>query len=262
MAGLLTYPFLTSLWECSWPVTNGAPMFQMAESHWRYHVISFTGHNGGIVELSSAFDLAATELEVAFTITKNLAPGGIIWQKDRLAQALPNYMDSNYFVEVSQTDVDEIAQINEDLLNHDHAILNLRPHLLQLSQAKALPRMSELRLLAYFALLESLLTHQPEPKDPYDSITRQITQKLALLYNRWKGSIDYSPFVGTPPKKLWQMMYAYRSAIAHGTQPDFQTKLRQLKSPAHGLTLVRDAVKTVIRHALREPRLIADLRDC
>ncbi len=48
-------------------------------------------------------------------------------------------------------------------------------------QLKALPHFSPLRFLGYFAMLESLLTHAPNPSDPYDSITRQVQKRRALL---------------------------------------------------------------------------------
>lgn len=48
---------------------------------------------------------------------------------------------------------------------------------------------------------------------------------LALLDARWSRKIDYSPFGGTKPEKVWSTIYEYRSAIAHGGNADFSATL-------------------------------------
>ena len=58
-------------------------------------------------------------------------------------------------------------------------------------------------------------------------------------------------------------MYAYRSAVAHGGIPNFtRGDLAGLKSPNQALKLLKESTKALIRHALSEPQLIVDLRDC
>jgi hypothetical protein len=116
--------------------------------------------------------------------------------------------------------------------------------------------------LGYFAILESILTHNPIPTDPYDSITRQVKKKLALLNNRWSEKIDYSVFGGVAAEKLWTKMYAYRSSLAHGGKADFARDLRLLGSHFQALNLIKGTVKKIIRHSLDESQLLVDLRDC
>ena len=57
-------------------------------------------------------------------------------------------------------------------------------------------------------------------------------------------------------------MYSYRSQIAHGGIPKFTEDLKLLQSAEVALTLIRETVKNVVRHALIEPQLVLDLRDC
>jgi len=116
--------------------------------------------------------------------------------------------------------------------------------------------------LGYFAILESLLTHPPKPTDPYESITRQVKKKIALLDNRWTDRIDYTRFAGTPPETVWKRMYHYRSALAHGAKPDFGRELSALQNAETALNLLKETVKAVIRYALLEPQLLVDLREC
>ena len=146
---------------------------------------------------------------------------------------------------------------------HPSQSVTLKRHIEALRHLKALGRDSRLRFLGYFAVLEALLTHAPDPKDPYDSITRQVKKKIALLNNQWPDSLDYTPFAGIPPDKLWTRMYSYRSAIAHGDEPNLSSgELTVLKNHETALRLLVNTVKAVMRYALDEPLLLRDLRDC
>jgi len=111
-------------------------------------------------------------------------------------------------------------------------------------------------------VLEALLVHPPNPTDPYDSITRQVKKKVALLDHRCKRGIDYTLFGGAQPETIWTKMYAYRSNLAHGGVPTFDGELRILENQSNALALIKQTVKTILRQAPLEPQLVADLRDC
>lgn len=128
-------------------------------------------------------------------------------------------------------------------------------------ELKDLPRFSPLQILGYFAILESVLTHQPNPDDRYESITRQITQELALLNRRWQPALDYSLLGGASHEKIWTKMYAHRSSIAHGRKPDFKSQLALLKNAATANALIRDTVKRALCQAYIEPLLVGDLHN-
>jgi hypothetical protein len=57
-------------------------------------------------------------------------------------------------------------------------------------------------------------------------------------------------------------MYAYRSTLAHGGAPSFDGDLQVLGSNDNALKLVKQTAKALIRQALIEPQLLADLRGC
>jgi hypothetical protein len=231
----------------------------LPESEWRYFVIAFRGSNSTLERLREASELAPVELEIMFTTTK----GGVVWRQDRLFQALQEVQhNDDLFVEIGAADVAEIVKLHAQLQHYGSQVLNLKPCLTQLGQLKGLPHRSALSFLGYFSLLESLITHSPRPADPYDSITRQVKKKLILLDHRWPRKIDYTPFNGTPAETIWGKMYAYRSAVAHGSTPDFKKNSAILKSPAHAFRLLKETTKAVIRQALEEPQLLVDLREC
>ena len=122
------------------------------------------------------------------------------------------------------------------------------------------PATSPLQVLALFSILESLLTHQPDKNDPSDSTTRQIKNKMVLLDSRFREVLPYVEYFGDKLTRLqtWTKLYEVRSAVAHGRQPEAKgfedlEKVRRF---------MRLAVKRVMRHALDNPRLSADLREC
>jgi hypothetical protein len=204
-----------ALWEHPWP--GGGNLLPVSE--WRYFVIEFRGNNQILEELKSAFDLSPVELEVGFQVIHHIigqAPlRGMGLHPVRLFHLLDNaQFRDNFFVDFSAVDADftkRVLQRLHELPQSDP----LRRLLRQLGELKGLPYVSSLRFLGYFALLESMLTHSPKPEDPYDSITRQVKKKLALLNHRWSMQIDYAPFGGADPESIWTRMYAYRSAVAH-----------------------------------------------
>src|SRR5262249_35465589 len=136
--------------------------------------------------------------------------------------------DDGLFCSVTSSNVQEIVAINSKLRSSDPKTKQL---VMQLQILKGLPHRSPLRFLGYFAALESVLTHAPKPDDRYDSIIRQVKKKLALLDRRFERKIDYSSFPGITNERIWGLMYAYRSTIAHGGIPDFTHTLKVLKTP-------------------------------
>lgn len=174
---------------------------------------------------------------------------------------LANTGRDKLLLSVGNVEGSHINDVFRLMAEHDHGILELTRVGELLLDLKDLPHFSPLQILGYFAILESVLTHQPRPDDRYDSLTRQITSKLALLNRRWNPAFDYSPLGGASHEKIWPLMYAYRSAIAHGVKLDFKTKLALLKNADIANALITDAVKKTIRQAYVEPRLIKDLHD-
>jgi hypothetical protein len=146
-------------------------------------------------------------------------------------------------VNVSVTDSRKIRELSEQLQKSGESALNLKSLIGQILDLDALPHKSPLLFLGYFAVLEALLTHKVKDTDTIDSITRQVKQKVILLNNRWFPPIDYGPFHGAKPERIWSTMYAYRSCLAHGGSPDFMNDLKQLGNREQALTLLKETVK-------------------
>lgn len=239
----------------------GTTMEALPREDWRYFVIAFRGQSYVIEQLAHVFTISPLELSIAFTIMSR--GHGVTFHPWRLFNQLH---DAKWgfaqFFDVSESDIQEIKTIHYQLEKHPKEQINILRFTRTLQQLDSLRPASPLTFLGFFAVLEGLLTHAPEPKDPLDSITRQITTKVALLDRRFRFPLDFGAFGNTPQKTIWKKMYAYRSCLAHGGIPDFAGELQTLVNDNTALGLLKQTVKAVLRQALIEPELIVDLREC
>lgn len=246
---------------------NKTTYSQIPKDQWRYFVIVFEDVTPTIVELERTLSIAPVELKIGFTLLHDWFPGkglpALIYHSGRLgSQVRAAGANKLPFFELTSAVVESIRFLHEQYRTCDQSLISTGRLVEQLLDLDALPFESPLLFLGYFAILESLLTHKPKETDTIDSITRQVKQKVLLLDNRWQPRIDYSPFPESKPSAIWSKMYAYRSAIAHGAEPDFKTDLKLLGDSSRALKLLKETVKGVLRQTLIEPQLMIDLRNC
>ncbi len=242
------------------PITRYQPQ-TLALHELRYIVLSYAGMNSAAHSLAMASALTSTHLELGIHVS--LSPnigvgwGGASWFLDDVQP------DDALFVHLSEAHIDELAAIHSRFLRHDESVVPIRDAIAAYRILNGL-RHQSLRLLGYFSVLESLLTHQPAKGDPYDAITRQVKQKLLLLQPRFSHPLtlpDCGP--GAKPGAIWSRAYALRSIIAHGGKPDFRgSDLRPLQNLLTAIELIAGVTWRVMRAALEEPRLLADLKAC
>lgn len=270
LRGLFGGTFGTSPWESRAP-RRGTKHIDIPKSQWRYHVVEFEMEEPEFEVLETAGAIANTELDIGLIrIDVDMHDGfvrpGSMYHPPSLFQSLSalnhrlNPEDATQTV--SSADGKDIRDLFSLIQAHDHSIIDLDKVAKLFRELKDLPRFSSLQVLGYSAILEAILTHQPDPEDKYESITNQIIRKLALLNNRWKPALNYSPFKGAKPERIWRSMYGYRSSIAHGRRPDFNTpQLSVLQNANSANELIKEAVKKSLRQVYTEPRLIADLHN-
>ncbi|MGA8332438.1 MAG: hypothetical protein WB777_24610 [Mycobacterium sp.] len=135
-----------------------------------------------------------------------------------------------------------------------------------------LPEHSTQKFLAYFGIIESLLTHAPKPNDLVDSLTRQLTRNIVLLNNRLPDhrKLQLDTFGGVKPENVVKKLYAYRSAAAHGgdtrddvgwfeqNRPPSSLETNPMKLEIH--LFARGMAKRLLIAAMREPQLVQDLK--
>ena len=252
------------IWE-SVPDGTGK-LEQLPEQEWRYFVVAFTGNSNVVAhEVEVAASIAPNDLEMGLMFIDVTGAGrgfGHIYSGGQLFHVLEKArfdFHQTFFRNVSRADAEAISTLRVRLQQNDGTLIDLKEIANHVLVLKGLPHSSPLRFLGFFALLESLLTHLPKPSDPYDSITRQVRKKIALLNHRWVPPLDYSPFGTTSPDTVWKRMYHYRSLLAHGVTREIPPALR---SHDDAQRLLLETVKATIRYGLAEPRLLVDLRDC
>jgi Apea-like HEPN len=252
-------------WECGLTLRESTRTYQaLPQEEWRYYVIAFEGRDR-MSDLGDVLILAEPELSLGFRVMK---PFGPTIYPAHLFHTLEGYTHEtdvgNWpFNRIELKHIQIWRELFKVFEKHDHSVINLKYVTLKLRELNDMSHKSPLRFLGYFAVLESLLTHAPKPTDPYDSITRQVKKKILLLNRRFEKPLDISRFGSVGHESLWGKMYSYRSAIAHGGSTDFNKgELQALLSPEDALKLLAETTRAVARHALVEPQLVADLREC
>jgi len=124
-------------------------------------------------------------------------------------------------------------------------------------------------VLLYTGIIESIITHAPDPKDPTDSLSRQVSAKMELVRNRFDRDIKPESYFTKNKEQLpaftktWKDLYGIRSTIIHGGHVSFE---RGSSSKFENITLINkylhDNIRELIKLYFKEPLLLQDLRNC
>jgi hypothetical protein len=86
---------------------------------------------------------------------------------------------------------------------------------------------------------------------------------MRLVGKRFDIPIDYAEYFGpSNPDKIWKVLYAYRSCLAHGSEPDFAKELKILGDARKVAAFMRMAVRRLLRYAIQNTELVLDLKEC
>ena len=249
----------------------------LTRDRWKYFVIECEGYNTGLNALERAEDILAArvfEMGFVFSVSPTITSSGFGIRP--LPEQFP-WERSALELTVTESHIADLRRVHELLTAHDHGLLDLRNVQRELYELRMVDSRARIRFLAYFSVLESLLTHKPKADDRYDSITRQIKKKLRLIAHRSSLGESYTTYFGRPPEaeapwheKLWGWMYEYRSLMAHGDSlpvtrggtEAITGPLAALKSHQNALGFLVRTVSTVIQFGLAEPQLLRDLHEC
>lgn len=250
------------------PQSNAASFHKwpLDESQWRYYVVTGPDHSL-LYDLHLASNISSKALNISFQFFRIW--GALVPRTDTAYKQFSNGMPIAP-MRVTEGDLKDIADVfgNFRSLLRDSPEQASFPEVLRAIQMfdslQILPDKSDFQVLGLFAIIEMLITHNPRLEDRGDSLTHQMQSKLPLVSRRFDRPLDFSVFgSNATEKKVWTALYAYRSAIAHGGVPDFEGKnLRMLKSSDVALSFLKEAVKGLLRHSLKEPVLFRDLREC
>jgi hypothetical protein len=257
-----------SLYEYDPEITYGKDRtstnyMHLPENRWRYWVIESDDSNHEMQNIESAFGLMETDLQCGFDVMES-PNSGFGWN----AQKIHTFLNDRHHV------YDKVKILREDDLkfgiecfhrikeigskNHDIEIA-----LSRLENLKSIPKNSDLMVIGLFSIVETLLTHNPQPNDPTDSLSRQIQSKMTLVEKRFKDpKVTEGMFLNMDNEKIWKKLYAFRSQIVHGGEVHKVKIGAQEKSLDEIVIYLKNIVKQLIILGLKEPVLITDLKSC
>jgi hypothetical protein len=128
-------------------------------------------------------------------------------------------------------------------------------------------KQSPFKVLGYFSILELLLTKYRPRTANESSLCSQLKKKINLLNNQFENKIDITKYFNGPDTNTIETiigkLYQYRNDIAHGNKSDFENELQILKDKKDNISdFLRTLLKKVLIHAISEPQLIRDLKEC
>ncbi|MGA3888737.1 hypothetical protein ACI2S3_08420 [Ralstonia nicotianae] len=261
------------LWEWDYrpdPVSNQLTRTKLPKEEWMYYVVKT--HDLGLsnLNLNLASSICETPLDAGTLTFTTMADGNT-------ASGAGPYKITNLFfgpnmnpaLIVERQQLEEIGTVYGQFMGVTGGIggegefPEIRRAIEMFDSLSSLPKFSDFNILGLFAIIEMLITHNPRLEDRGDSITHQMQSKMPLLMRRFDRPVNYNQYFSTDNyKKIWGALYKYRSAIAHGGQVVFEKDMQILKHSDCAREFVRDVVKALLRHSLREPQLYADLREC
>lgn len=234
------------------------------KEEWRYYVITFKGTNAGLCDLSVASSIAPLTLEFSLTFFKEgFAAGGVGFHSWALFSHFDKLMWQPELQRVDEAELSEIGNLATMIRETEAEFPEIVRSIKMFHSLRGVSPFANLRILGMFAVIESVLSHNPKSSETGDSIAHQMRTKIPLLFRRMDKSPDYADYFDEAKEStIWKKLYDYRSSIAHGGNIDFASKLQVLKNYDTVEKFLNGTTKAILRQALAEPQLVTDLRDC
>jgi hypothetical protein len=233
---------------------------QLPRDRWRYNIITFSPTNHHMREIEEASNLTDVPLHAPLLFFNRGGRGG------HAGQIAHFFTNMSLFVKplkVSGSEIGEIVAVFEAIRSVERDYPELRRAMQMFASLGTLPPHSDFHVLGLFMIVEMLITHNPKLEDRGDSITHQMKSKVPLLSRRFNRPLNYHKyFRESDEDEVWEALYGYRSAIAHGGVPDFKKKYKILRDGETAKSFLQEAIRNLLRHSLNEPQLYRDLREC
>ncbi|HDZ61707.1 MAG TPA: hypothetical protein ENH40_01000 [Nitrospirae bacterium] len=242
---------------------------ELPKEQWKYWVITFEGYNHHIHDIEYVALLLENDLDFGFTFIYNKPSQ----QGEIYATSLPGFNIYNKYtssdiatsnaITIKSKELESIGtyyswykDIPEEYNFIEHAVKNF-------SSLRSIPRGSELIVVGYFSIIESLVTHPPRLTETLDSISHQLRNKMILLGKRFSRKINpESYFLPINTEQLWSKLYGYRSCLAHGSKANFQNNFRALKNQDMIVAFLKENIKELLLLSMQQPEFINDLKKC
>ena len=240
----------------------------LTKNNFRYWVIEFD-INYEIESLETSINLLKNSFELGFTFMYPYPDN-----KERPIIGYSEYIINKYktmeqrYIKYNAIDIDineiiSISKIYKQLKNNSDKYTFIKHSINNFNSLKYINYDSDLLLVGYFSIIETLVTHSPRLQESIDSISHQIVNKLNLLQKFFLRQINYNDyFENSNEDTIWKKLYSYRSDIAHGNIVDFNKKYILLKSNENIKFFLIEIIKNLILLALDKSDLLNDLKKC
>jgi hypothetical protein len=235
---------------------------------WRYFVVR-PGDNPTLHthKVTEALRISNAELTVEHWGVLN---GGLRAIRSSLSVPYPTFNLSNHTIGTYNIDFDEVREcLNLRGSLDEDCFKPISIALIRFLSLGSLPR-SDMKILGYFGVIESLLSHAPKSTDSADSISKQLKRNLILIENRLPDNEKTGLILNgeDPVSTVISKLYSYRSDLAHGNiSTGSRDWLAQRLGIIEGINLdiciddfLRTLVRRILKQALREPQLVTDLK--
>ena len=238
----------------------------LSKENWRYFVLTYAGSGKELFDACKIFQLHRPPITFD-TLIHTSAPFGAGEVRGRSLDPFATVNHSPGLITpgaaiVTQESFDDLKQTLEQYRELTSKQSYIARCVDMIDDLRFVAKNTGLYALGLFAILELLLTHKPNDRENADSLNHQLGTKVPLLAKRMDAPLDYSNFVdGLSEQKIWGGLYEYRSRIAHGGTILFDDKeLRNLRGVNQVHSFLSDATRKLVRHGLKEPTLVEDLK--
>ena len=152
------------------------------------------------------------------------------------------------------------------ILDNEIKYQNIFKVLLDYYEINKISDESPFKLVCYFSLIESLITHNPRFENG-QSISKQLSNKIELLNNTYFEHFDFSDyFKGSDSNTISTIinkLYNYRSEIAHGNISKLSKQLIIIQDNIDNVIPFMDHLtKMILKVSISKPKFINDLKRC
>jgi len=259
-------------YECRFtPKEDGGTRIDWLENpdQWHYYVLADDAGGSGVHDLEPALLLMEPSIELSIRLISSLPETGGTPTSHGHAPPQPHVLERYHYYVVHNTDRVTVRtadfQVAENLRIKLTALPSeydfIRHASAMMKEIQIIPRRSRLKIIGYFSIIESLIAHKPRLPESLDSILHQIQGKLNLLCNE----ANFGDMVDTSFEShgaIWRRLYAYRSALAHGSSISFDGQFAELKSQETVASFLAVLARRLLLLGLERPQLLLDLRGC
>jgi len=170
-------------------------------------------------------------------------------------------------IEINESDLEEIEFIYNSLNAFKASSFNkslIEKSLNDFLRIGGIEYKSPFKIIALFSVIESLLTTNNKNSD--QSINRQLQKKIKLINNQLEVKIDFFQYFKGPDtlteEKIIEILYTYRSKIAHGDYYDFEKELQVLEGHEMTFDFLNLLTKKLLLFAINNCQLTLDIKEC